>query len=85
MLDRGCPAELGEQAWMDVQGPKGWYVQEGLGQDVTVGSRHAQVRLEGRQGLHKICLSTGQVSWAVLSLSNSLHKLNELTDVFWSN
>ena len=57
-LDRSGPTELGKQAGVDVEGPKGGDVQEGLGQEVAIGSCHAQVRLEACQCLQEACLSS---------------------------
>ena len=57
-LNRCCSSELGQQAGVDVEGSPGGDVQEGLRQDVAIGSCHAQVRALLLESLQEVWLAT---------------------------
>ena len=58
---RGTPV-LGQQAGVDVQGPKSRDVQESLGQYVAICCRDAQIWLQTRQLSQKVCLFACKLS-----------------------
>ena len=55
-LDRGGTPVLGQQAGVDVQGPKPRDVQEPLGQYVAICGGDAEVRLQAYQLLQEVLL-----------------------------